>query len=133
MTANKMTASAAAPMMIKILAPPFGPPPFGPLPFDRRGDARAAIRHAQFDVVVHGMDRAQFDLAFLDRLPPHGLAGVAYQVEHHLLPRVCHLHYPALARIVEETCRTHRVRYRCEPTLRSALAANWRWLRRMPA
>jgi len=44
---------------------------------------------------------------------------------------VCHLHYPALARIVEATCRAHGVRYRCEPTLRSALAANWRWLRRM--
>jgi len=38
---------------------------------------------------------------------------------------------PALARIVEDTCRAHGVRYRCEPTLRSALAANWRWLRGM--
>src|SRR5207248_7431800 len=32
----------------------------------------------------------------------------------------CHLHYPALSRIVEEACRAHEVRYRCEPTLRSA-------------
>ena len=59
------------------------------------------------------------------------LGGLNFQVEHHLFPRVCHLHYPALARIVEETCRKHLVRYRCEPTLRSALWANWRWLRRM--
>jgi linoleoyl-CoA desaturase len=59
------------------------------------------------------------------------LGGLNFQVEHHLFPRVCHVHYPALARIVEETCRAHRVRYRCEPTLRSALAANWRWLRHM--
>lgn len=59
------------------------------------------------------------------------LGGLNFQVEHHLFPRVCHLHYPALSRIVEEACRRHRVRYRCEPTLRSALAANWRWLRRM--
>jgi linoleoyl-CoA desaturase len=59
------------------------------------------------------------------------LGGLNFQVEHHLYPRVCHLHYPALARIVEETCRAHHLRYRCEPTLRSALAANWRWLRRM--
>ena len=59
------------------------------------------------------------------------LGGLNFQVEHHLFPRVCHLHYPALARIVEETCRAHRLRYRCKPTLRSALAANWRWLRRM--
>src|SRR2546426_7397282 len=59
------------------------------------------------------------------------LAGLDFQVEHHLFPRVCHLHYPALSRIVEETCSAHRVQYRCEPTLRSALAANVRWLRRM--
>ena len=59
------------------------------------------------------------------------LGGLNFQVEHHLFPRVCHVHYPALARIVEETCRTHGLRYRCEPTLRSALAANWRWLRGM--
>src|SRR5204862_2447866 len=59
------------------------------------------------------------------------LGGLNFQVEHHLLPHVCHLHYPALSRIVEETCTAHRVQYRCEPTLRSALAANVRWLRRM--
>jgi linoleoyl-CoA desaturase len=59
------------------------------------------------------------------------LGGLNFQVEHHLFPRVCHLHHRALARIVEETCRAHGVRYRSEPTLRSALASNWRWLRRM--
>src|SRR5258706_97402 len=59
------------------------------------------------------------------------LCGLNFQVEHHLFPRVCHLHYPALAAIVEETCRAHGVRYRFEPTLRSALAANFAWLHRM--
>ena len=59
------------------------------------------------------------------------LGGLNFQVEHHLFPRVCHLHYPALAAIVEETCRDHDVRYRCEPTLGSALAANFAWLQRM--
>ena len=59
------------------------------------------------------------------------LGGLNFQVEHHLFPRVCHLHYPALSRIVEETCAAHRVQYRCEPTLRSAVAANVCWLQRM--
>src|SRR5438105_10934139 len=59
------------------------------------------------------------------------LGGLNFQVEHHLFPRVCHLHYPALSRIVEETCRAHNVRYRSEPTLWAALAANLRWLRQM--
>src|SRR5207237_5987226 len=71
------------------------------------------------------------DFARGNRLLGWYLGGLNFQVEHHLFPRVCHLHYPALSRIVEETCTAHRVQYRCEPTLRSALAANFRWLRRM--
>jgi linoleoyl-CoA desaturase len=59
------------------------------------------------------------------------LGGLNFQIEHHLFPRICHVHYSALASIVEETCREHGVRYRTVPTLRSALAANVRWLRRM--
>ncbi len=59
------------------------------------------------------------------------IGGLNFQVEHHLFPRVSHIHYPAIARIVEATCRAHGVRYHAEPTLRSAVAANMRWLRAM--
>ena len=61
------------------------------------------------------------------------LGGLNFQVEHHLFPRICHVHYPALAPIVAETCRDHGLRYRCEPTFRSALTANLRWLRKLGA
>jgi linoleoyl-CoA desaturase len=73
------------------------------------------------------------DFARGNRLLSWYLGGLNFQVEHHLFPRICHVHYPALAPIVEETCRAHAIRYRAEPTFRSALAANWRWLRRMGA
>jgi linoleoyl-CoA desaturase len=71
------------------------------------------------------------DFARGNRMLSWYLGGLNFQIEHHLFPRVCHLHYPALSVVVEETCRAHGVRYRSEPTLWSALAANWRWLRRM--
>jgi linoleoyl-CoA desaturase len=61
------------------------------------------------------------------------LGGLNFQVEHHLFARICHVHYPALSRIVSETCARHGLRYRCEPTLRSALAANFDWLRTLGA
>jgi linoleoyl-CoA desaturase len=73
------------------------------------------------------------DFARSNRLLSWYLGGLNFQVEHHLFPRICHLHYRSLAPIVEETCRAHSVRYRAEPTFRSALAANWRWLRQMGA
>jgi fatty acid desaturase len=59
------------------------------------------------------------------------LGGLNFQVEHHLFPKVCHVHYPALSRIVEEKCATHGVRYTAQPTLRAAIASNVRWLREL--
>jgi linoleoyl-CoA desaturase len=59
------------------------------------------------------------------------LGGLNFQVEHHLFPRVCHLHYPALSRIVEDTCREHGVRYRANESVGAALKSHVRWLKRM--
>ncbi|MCW8309945.1 acyl-CoA desaturase [Sphingobacterium sp. InxBP1] len=33
------------------------------------------------------------------------LGGLNFQVEHHLFPKICHVHYPAINRIVKETCK----------------------------
>ena len=59
------------------------------------------------------------------------VAGLDHQVEHHLFPKVCHLHYPALSRIVEETAREQGLRYRRHPSVRHALASHTRHLKRL--
>lgn len=59
------------------------------------------------------------------------VGGLNFQIEHHLFPRICHVHYPALSRIVEETCRESGVSYRAHPTFRAGVASHFRWLRRM--
>jgi linoleoyl-CoA desaturase len=59
------------------------------------------------------------------------LGGLNFQVEHHLFPKICHVHYAALSRIVEETCAAHGVRYTAQPTLRAAIRSNVRWLREL--
>ncbi|PUV25711.1 hypothetical protein DCO56_01645 [Sphingobacterium athyrii] len=33
------------------------------------------------------------------------LGGLNFQVEHQLFPKISHVHYPALNRIVKQTCR----------------------------
>jgi linoleoyl-CoA desaturase len=68
------------------------------------------------------------DFAKDNRLITWFLGGLNYQVEHHLFPKVCHLHYPALSRIVAETAAKHGVRYRSYGTLREALASHYRHL-----
>ena len=59
------------------------------------------------------------------------LGGLNFQIEHHLFPRVCHVNYPAISSVVEQTCREFGVRYREHLTFRAGLASHFRWLRRM--
>lgn len=61
------------------------------------------------------------------------LGGLNYQVEHHLFPKVCHLHYPALSQIVRSTAEKHGVRYRCHTTLWQALVSHFRHLKKLGA
>jgi linoleoyl-CoA desaturase len=49
------------------------------------------------------------------------VGGLNYQVEHHLFPNICHIHYPNIAKIVEGTAKEYGVVYQCNPTFRSAL------------
>ena len=56
------------------------------------------------------------------------LGGLNYQLEHHLFPRVCHVHYPALAAMVQAVCERHGVPYRVLPGAGAALASHARFL-----
>jgi linoleoyl-CoA desaturase len=75
--------------------------------------------------------RTTVDFAPRNRVLTWYLGGLNFQVVHHLFPSVCHLHYPALARIVDQTCREHGVQYRVHRSLGSALGSHVRWLKRM--
>ena len=57
------------------------------------------------------------------------IGGLNYQIEHHLLPHICHINYPRLAPIVRATCEEFGIRYQCYPTWREAFACHWRELR----
>jgi linoleoyl-CoA desaturase len=71
------------------------------------------------------------DFARRNRLLTWFVGGLNYQVEHHLFPRVSHVHYPALSAIVERVAFRHGIRYRANPTLRGAIASHFRHLRRL--
>jgi len=59
------------------------------------------------------------------------VGGLNFQIEHHLFPRICHVHYPHIAGIVQATCAEFGVRYASHATFAGAIASHWRWLRRM--
>lgn len=59
------------------------------------------------------------------------LGGLNYQREHHLFPRIAHVHYPELAVIVKEVCAEHGVPCRENVTLMSALRSHYNFVRQM--
>jgi linoleoyl-CoA desaturase len=73
--------------------------------------------------------RTTSDFARGDRLLAWYLGGLNYQVEHHLFPRVCHVHYAAISRIVEAAALRHGLPYNDIPTFRQAIGSHYRTLR----
>ena len=59
------------------------------------------------------------------------LGGLNYQREHHLFPKVNHIHYPAIARIVKDVCREHGIQYCEHPTFGAAIRSHYRWVKAM--
>ncbi|OOG47786.1 acyl-CoA desaturase [Rhodanobacter sp. C01] len=59
------------------------------------------------------------------------IGGLNFQVEHHLFPRISHVHYPQVARVVEDTCREYGVTYREHRTFAAGIASHYRWLRQL--
>ena len=50
------------------------------------------------------------------------------QIEHHLFPRISHVHYHKLAPIVKEWCKEHKLRYAYYPTLYSNVVSCAKYL-----
>lgn len=57
--------------------------------------------------------------------------GLNFQIEHHLFPRMSHVHYPKIAEIVKTTAAEFGVNYTEYPSFLSALASHRRLLRKL--
>ncbi|MEN9570525.1 MAG: hypothetical protein RL172_1756 [Bacteroidota bacterium] len=59
------------------------------------------------------------------------VGGLNFQIEHHLFPKVSHVHYPAISKIIKQTCEDFNIRYIEYPRMRSAIASHAAFLRKM--
>ena len=57
------------------------------------------------------------------------VGGLNFQVVHHLFPKISHVHYPALNKIVVETCAEYQVPYHEFPSFISALRSHMNHLK----
>lgn len=59
------------------------------------------------------------------------IGGLNYQVEHHLFPKICHVHYPAIAPLVEQTAKEYGVPYMTTPRLGDAFMSHLNMLKKL--
>ena len=59
------------------------------------------------------------------------VGGLNFQVEHHLFPRVSHVHYPAISKIIKKACQDFGIPYIEYPKMRVALASHISHLRNL--
>ena len=58
------------------------------------------------------------------------VGGLNFQIEHHLFPKVCSIHYPAISDIVKQVAERHRIPYFENPTFIQAVRSHWKMLGR---
>jgi linoleoyl-CoA desaturase len=80
--------------------------------------------------VNHEMETTA-DYAHGTRILSWYIGGLNYQIEHHLFPQICSIHYPAIAKIIEEVAHETGVPYNNAPTLRAAIRSHYNMLKQL--
>ncbi len=57
--------------------------------------------------------------------------GLNFQIEHHLFPHISHIHYPAIHKIVKQTCLEYGIKYVEYPTVAHAVVSHVKFLKQM--
>ncbi|GAB3223677.1 fatty acid desaturase family protein [Algoriphagus aestuariicola] len=61
------------------------------------------------------------------------IGGLNFQVEHHLFPNICHVHYRSLSKIVSQTAKEYNLPYYVKKSFGGALLSHIKMLQRLGA
>lgn len=59
------------------------------------------------------------------------VGGLNFQIEHHLFPKISHVHYPAISKIIRDACKEYGIPYIEYPKTRLAIASHVSFLKQM--
>lgn len=100
------------------------------------------VEHAEFELVevddkmienewaIHQL-RTTANFAPRNKIISWFVGGLNFQVEHHLFPRVSHIHYPVISRIVAKTCEKYDLPYNVYSTMTGAMASHFRMMKNL--
>ena len=80
--------------------------------------------------IIHEM-RTTANFARNNHLLTWYVGGLNYQIEHHLFPQTCSIHYPELSKIVREIAAEHNVPYNYHPTLLTSIKSHISMLKQL--
>jgi linoleoyl-CoA desaturase len=66
-----------------------------------------------------------------NRLVSWLVGGLNFQIEHHLFPKISHVHYPAISKIIRQACADHGIPYIEYPRVRLAIASHVTFLKQL--
>lgn len=59
------------------------------------------------------------------------LGGLNFQVEHHLFPKISHVHYPKINKLIKETCEQYEVSYLEYSSIFKAIGSHFSHIKKM--
>ncbi len=90
-------------------------------------DSNGVIHH---DWLAHQL-LSTSDFAPNNRILGWYCGGLNYQIEHHLFPNICHIHYRKIAPIVQTTAHKFGLKYNLKPTFSRAFQSHVRRLKEL--
>ena len=91
-------------------------------------DATVSNQKIDHEWAIHQV-KTTANFATKNKIVSWFVGGLNYQIEHHLFPRVSHVHYPAIASLVEDSCKKQGVEYVNYPTMTSAIVSHFRFMK----
>ena len=75
--------------------------------------------------------RTTANFATNNKLVSWFVGGLNFQIEHHLFPKISHVHYPAISKIIKKTCEEFNIRYIEYERTRDAIISHMLHLKKM--
>jgi linoleoyl-CoA desaturase len=88
------------------------------------------VEHGQQEWAIHQL-LSTANFATSNRLLYWLLGGLNFQIEHHLFPRVSHIHYRKISQLVRETCEEYNVVYHEYESMLQAIGSHLMLLKKL--
>jgi linoleoyl-CoA desaturase len=78
--------------------------------------------------MIHQLETTS-DFAHDNKLLCWYIGGLNYQIEHHLFPQICSIHYPEISSIVQNKAKEYNIPYNYHETLGTAIKSHYQTLK----